>query len=81
MLRCRRLESFNNHPKFGYNSAARHFLILFLQSKTYPIPKSTASTMKIITVLSASFSLLAGTAVGQAVPVDAFYCPLKPELL
>jgi hypothetical protein len=37
--------------------------------------------MKIITVLSALSSLLAGTAVGQAVPVDAFYCPLKPDLL
>ena len=37
--------------------------------------------MKIIAVLSASLSLLAGTVVGQAIPVDAFYCPLKLDLL
>jgi hypothetical protein len=86
MLHCRRLESFNTHPKFGYNSAVvldPPILGFSLQSKTYPIPKSTASIMKIITVLSALSSLLAGagTAVVQAVPVDAFYCPLKPDLL
>jgi hypothetical protein len=84
MLHCRRLESFNIHPNSGYNSAAvldPPFLDFSLQSKTYPIPKSTASTMKMIAVLSASVTPLAGTVVGQAVPVDAFYCPLKPDLL